>query len=262
MDRMDDMRLGQLLRAARIRRGWRQCDVAARAGVSQQTVSRLERGMVAACRVEDVRRVASILEIQLEFHARWRGGEGARLISAQHSAMAEDASNRLPRFGWVVRPEVSFSIWGERGVIDLLAWHPQHAALLVVELKTELVDVGEMLGTLDRKRRLAREVARDYGWTPRSVSACVLLLQSRTNRRHVAQHAAVLRAALPADGRALRGWLAHPSEAIAALAFLPNPPSVSTRPGSGGLRRVRTASRRPLRAQPISERPAAGRPGA
>ena len=48
---------------------------------------------------------------------------------------------------WVVRPEVSFSIYGERGVIDVLAWHPARRAILVIELKTELVDINELMGT-------------------------------------------------------------------------------------------------------------------
>ena len=65
----------------------------------------------------------------------------------------------------VVAPEgAPFSVYGERGVIDMLIWHPARRALLVVELKTEIVDVNELLGTLDRKRRLAKRIARERGW--------------------------------------------------------------------------------------------------
>ena len=32
---------------------------------------------------------------------------------------------------WIVEPEVSFSIYGERGVIDILAWHPTSRILLL-----------------------------------------------------------------------------------------------------------------------------------
>lgn len=35
-------------------------------------------------------------------------------------------------------PEVSFSIYGQRGVIDILAWHAATRSLLVIELKTEM----------------------------------------------------------------------------------------------------------------------------
>ncbi len=71
------------------------------------------------------------------------------------------------------RPEVSFAVYGERGVIDILAWHPGERALLVIELKTEIVDIQDLIGTVDRKRRLARVVARDRGWVRRRASAAV-----------------------------------------------------------------------------------------
>ena len=46
----------------------------------------------------------------------------------------------------MLAPEVSFSIYGERGVIDILAWHPGRRALLIIELKTDIVDVNELVG--------------------------------------------------------------------------------------------------------------------
>ena len=39
---------------------------------------------------------------------------------------------------WRLSPEVSFSVYGERGIIDVLAWHPKTKILLVIELKTEV----------------------------------------------------------------------------------------------------------------------------
>ena len=51
---------------------------------------------------------------------------------------------------------MSFSIFGERGVIDVAAWNAEHRALLVIELKTDIVDVNELVGTFDRKVRLGR----------------------------------------------------------------------------------------------------------
>jgi hypothetical protein len=75
--------------------------------------------------------------------------------------------------GWSIAPEVSFSIWGERGLIDILAWHAPTRSLLVIELKTAIVDVSGLVGTVDRKRRLAPEIARSRGWQvglPRSAA--------------------------------------------------------------------------------------------
>ena len=41
---MDDQRLGTAIRTVRERRHWRQVDLAARCGISQPAISRLERG--------------------------------------------------------------------------------------------------------------------------------------------------------------------------------------------------------------------------
>jgi hypothetical protein len=152
--------------------------------------------------------------------ARWRGGDADRLLSRRHSLLAESfASFMESAAGWVVEPEVSFAVYGERGIIDQLAWHAGTGHLLVIELKTEFVDVNEMLGTLDRKVRLARTVAAGRGWRARQVSAWLIASATRTNRRHAAEHAALLRSRLRLDGRQLRPFLRNPSEATSGLAF-------------------------------------------
>jgi hypothetical protein len=53
---------------------------------------------------------------------------------------------------------------GERGIIDVLAWHAGRRCLLVIELKTELVDPAALLAQVDRYRRLALALARERGW--------------------------------------------------------------------------------------------------
>ena len=46
---------------------------------------------------------------------------------------------------------------------------------------------------------------------PPSVSIWVIVADGHTNRRRVPGHRAMLRAALPADGRAIEGWLRRPA---------------------------------------------------
>jgi transcriptional regulator with XRE-family HTH domain len=210
---MADWRVGAALRAVRIRRGWRQVDVAAAAGVSDSLISRLERGRIDNVPIETVRRVLATLDIRLDLVPRWRGGDLDRLLNARHSALHEEVArwlaDRYP--DWIAAPEVSFSIAGERGVIDMLAWHPARRALLVIELKTEIVDVNELLGIHDRKRRLARRIGRDRAWPAEIVGSALVVVASRTNRRRIDAHQAALRNSLPDDGRRLRAWLADPS---------------------------------------------------
>ena len=239
---MNDARLGAVVRAVRLRRNLTQAELAATAGVSHGTVSLVERGHGEQLSLVTARRVTSALDIRLEYVAWWRGGDLDRLLSRRHSCLADDVAGfLLSQPGWTVEPEVSFSIYGERGSVDQLAWHADSASLLIIELKTEFVDINEMLGTLDRKRRLARAIVADRGWQPASVSVWLIVADSRTNRRHAAQHRTLLRAALPLDGRWLRPYLARPSSATRGMAFWP-----SANPGSTRTNRAPTsASRRP-----------------
>jgi transcriptional regulator with XRE-family HTH domain len=237
---MDDARVGGALRAVRIRRGLRQQDVAREAGVSQNTISRAERGLVNGMTLDRIRAIGQAVGVMIDLQPRWRGGELDRLLGARHSALHEAVARRFAALpGWTAVPEVTFSEYGERGAIDVLAWHAPTRTLLVIELKTELIDVQEMLGTLDRKRRLARKVAGDRGWDAAVVAVWVILAEHRTNRRRVDEHRAVLRAALPTDGRTMNAWLLAPRGPVSALSFWPRSDGATGRGALAPVRRVR-----------------------
>jgi transcriptional regulator with XRE-family HTH domain len=239
---MDDIRFGSVVRRLRIRAGLRQLDLAAMRGVSPSTISRIERGHLSSVSVATLRRVAAGLEIRLDLVPRWRGGDLDRLRNSRHSILHEAVARDLAqRPGWIFRPEVSFAIWGERGVVDVLAFHPGHRALLVIELKTEVVDVNDLVGTLDRKARLAVEIAATCGWSvPRdvTVSAWVIVAPGRTNRRRIHAHQTMLRAAYPLDGRSVAGWLAKPDRSVRCLSFWPDSHRGTVGTGQGSVRRV------------------------
>lgn len=238
---MDDIRLGSAIRLVRQRRGWRQQDLADKSGVSQSAVSRMELGRLGPQSIDSVRAVAAALEIRVDLVPRWRAGDLDRLASGRHSALHESVArmfrDQLP--AWVLAPEVSFAIYRDRGVIDILAWHPGQRALLVIELKTEFVDMNETIGTFDRKRRLARQIARERGWDPVTVSAWMIVSSSRTNRRRADAHEAMLRAALPDDNRAMRRWLREPEGSVGTLSFWTDTRGAGGGPGLRPIRRVR-----------------------
>ena len=237
---MDAHRLGNTIRTLRIRLGLRQIDVAHRARVSGSDVSRIERGLADRIAGARVRAVAQAVDAWLDYSLRWRGGELDRLVGARHAGMHEALARWLAEVGgWELAPEVSFSIYGERGVIDALAWHSATRTPLVTELKTELVDVSEVLGTFDRKRRLAARTAAERGWAPAAVGAWLLVADGRTNHRRLADHRAVLRAALPDDGRSIEGWLRAPRGSLAALSFLPDRHSAGLSVRLAATKRVR-----------------------
>lgn len=223
---MSDDRIGSAFRAVRLRRGPRQHDVAVAAGVSHGLISLMERGHVGSVTVETLRQVGSVLEIRLDIRPRWRGGELDRLLNSGHSALAEAVTVELRSLGWVVAPEVSFSHYGERGYIDLLAWHAPTRTLLVIELKTLIVDVQELIGVTDMKTRNALRVAAARGWSAVTVAT------------------AVLRSAYPSDGRNARRWLRRPCGPVAGLLFYANANPRSTGVRTSGRQRVHVPSRK------------------
>jgi hypothetical protein len=137
--------------------------------------------------------------------------------------------SRLPE--WIIEPEVTFSIFGERGSIDLLAWHPGRRVLLIVEVKSAIGDIGGLVRQVDRYRRLARDIARQRGWNVETVGVWVVVVDGRTARRRLAEHRTTLRRAFPADGHAIEAWLNDPAGELSALSFVPLDHDVTARRG-------------------------------
>lgn len=231
----------------RIRLAWTQAMVAAKAGISRTSYSEIERGRIEQVSLHRLRRVAAVLEVRLPLEPRWRGAAIDRVLSSGHAAMSERVTKLLIDAGWEVRPEVSFNHFGERGIVDLVAWHSATRTLLLVELKTELADINDLLGVTDRRRRLAAHIVAPFGWAPRTVGQMVVVAGGRTNHRRLADHRTVLRAAFPSDGRAVSGWLARPNGVLAALWFLPD--------AGPGVKRRATAPRLRVRGMKASVSP-------
>ena len=123
--------------------------------------------------------------------------------------------------GWIVRIEVSYAIYGERGSIDLLVWHEATQTLLVIEVKTDVVSVEETLRKHDEKARLAGRIAAEqFAWRPRAVGRLLVLPGLVTPRRRVERHASVLEVAYPARGVAIRAWLRQPTGPMSGILFL------------------------------------------
>jgi transcriptional regulator with XRE-family HTH domain len=237
---MDDQRVGRTVRALRRRLGWRQADVAAASGVSQDAVSRVELGRVAGLSLRSVRRIASALDADAVITFRWRGGDLDRLLDEGHAALLGAVTGILARHGWVVQPEVTYSIFGERGSVDILAWHAPTRTLLVVEVKTELTSIEETLRRHDVKARLAPQIAANrFGWRPRAVGRLLVLPALSTPRRRVGRHAAVLDRAYPARGAQVRAWMRAPVSYLNGILFVPLTRQARARDGGVSRKRVR-----------------------
>ena len=220
---MDASRLGADVRLLRRRRRWTQVRLGREAGVPRWVIGAIEIGRadtIAAGRLRSVAcALGGVLSVRIFFH-----GEGLdRLRDRRHARLVDGLVTLLRLGGWLVATEVSFNEFGERGSIDVLAFHPPTGALLVIEVKSVVPDLGGMLMTLDRKVRLARRIAHDQrGWPATSVSRLLVLPEDRTARRRVADHAATFEIALPSRNVAVRRWLRAPGASMAGLMFLPD----------------------------------------
>lgn len=218
--------------------------------MSRATVSLAERGHIAALPLDRARAVGTVLQVRLDVVPRWRAGELDRLLDAAHAALVDQVIGMLRKHDWEVTPEASYSIYGERGSIDVLAWHATRRVVLVVEVKSRIVDVQALLTGIHRKRRLAMQIAVEHGWPATSASTATLLAvaDGRTNRRRLAEHHVTLRSAFPGDGRGLRGWLRDPIGLGAFLAFLPYAQGRNARFTPPPITQVRQRRRGPGRA--------------
>jgi len=218
---MNRVAIGRSLRALRLRKRWRQKDLARKVGIGQPAVSGVEAGEVGAVSITTLERLLAAVDAELVVYVRWRGGDLDRLLDAAHADLVERATKLLRDLGWEVLPEVSFSEFGERGSIDILAWHRESRSILVVEVKSEITAIEETLRRHDVKVRLAPKIAFDrFGERPMHVGRLLVLPDSASTRRRLASHAATFEVTYPARGRSVTRWLADPTGPIAGVVML------------------------------------------
>ena len=231
-------RIGRQIRALRKHRRWRQEDLAGRIGCSRELISRIENDRLDNVPAGKVRACVEELGGYLRVEVQWHGERLPRLMDARHAALQNRFAQMLQGWGWEVRAEVSFNHYGDRGRIDVLGWHATTRTVGVTEIKPRLGDAQETLGRLDIKARIARTVAGDLGWAPTRIVPMLVLDEGATQRRHVAEHAALFRR-YAIRGRSALSWLRTPDGTAPSglLLFLSSPNS-----HGGDTRRDRGAS--------------------
>jgi transcriptional regulator with XRE-family HTH domain len=231
-----------VIRALRQRQGKRQADIALAARCSATTVSRIELGDWESLAFGRLLAVADVVGVHLEVAAHWQGAAMDRVLDEGHARLLAAVARLLESWGWVTRFEVTYSEYGERGSIDLLAWHAGTATLAVFEIKTELGSVEGLLRPLNAKCRLAGKVAREqFGWHAARVAAIVVFPERVAIRRQVARHQTVLGGSLPATSRDIRSWLQRPTGVVRGIWFLSNSHGEGVRTNPSAIRRVRAA---------------------
>ncbi len=156
-------------------------------------------------------KVAGAVGARVVVRLDWQGEQLDRLIDARHAALVDLVVRETSGHGWLCATEATFNVYGERGSVDVLAFHPESGVLLVIEVKSAIPEIGGMLMTLDRKVRLAPRIAADRGWKPASVGRLLVVGDGRTTRRRLDEHRSMFDSAFPVRGWAARRWLARPA---------------------------------------------------
>lgn len=204
------MTFGRGFRALRVRKRLRQEDLAKAAGVSRGVIARIERGAAERVTVETLEKVARPLGARVVCRLTWNGEGLDRLLDKAHAGIVDQVVRILRDAGWLAATEVTFNHFGERGSIDVFAFHGDTRVVLVVEVKSVVPDVQATLVTLDRKRRLAVEIGRERGWDAATVATLLVVRDDRTARRRVNQHGATFGTAFPDRIARIRTWIRKP----------------------------------------------------
>ena len=184
---------------------------------ARTSISRIERGRSMAYR-PDAAPVFAVFDAEIVRTSAGAAASGpARRPCARRARRARVA--RLGGDGWEVVPEVSYSTFGERGSIDLLAWHQATRTLLVIEIKTELTSIEETMRRHDRRSRLAATVVATSAMagTRSRLRGCSYYLATMSRRAYA--HGQVGRGSVRhapdrrcvPDGPRGRAWLAAPA---------------------------------------------------
>ena len=219
-----------------------------RAQVAQATVSMAERGHVASLSMATVRRLFAVVDAGFEGTVLWRGGGIDRLLDERHAQLVGASVAGLSALGWRVLVEATYSVFGERGSIDVLAGHDATRSLLVEEVKSELTSIEAVGRKTDEKLRLARRMLcrERFGWTPIAAARVLVLPATDAARRAVARHAALLDAAFPTRGREVTMWLRRPTGDLSGVLFVSDINGRVLSATGGGSQRVRRAAARPV----------------
>ena len=187
--------------------------VADAAYVSRGYVAAIEAG-TANPTLDVVERIGTVLGLEADLVLRPPTLiEPARQRDLVHARSIAYVERRLRAAGWETAREVEIVQARSHGWIDIVAFHPRSESLLVIEIKTRLVDLGSVERQVGWYARAASDVARRTGWMPRRIVTWLLVLASAEVDRVIAINNQLLGAAFPMRAREMLEWLSdgrHP----------------------------------------------------
>lgn len=215
------MSFAELCRDTRTLLDITQAELAAAVGVSRSSIAGIETARVNAT-LDVVMRIGDVLGLDLEIVGRSPSVIDPRPSGVVHGRCSAYAGRRFGRHGWSIRREVEIIHGRSHGWIDLLAFHPGSATLVIVEIKTRLDDLGAIERQLAWYERAAREVAATMGWRPVTIVSWLLLLNSEEVELSLRRERELLRAGFPERASQMRPVLdgGRPSGSGRGLALI------------------------------------------
>jgi len=193
--------LGREVRASRVRRRWTQAHLGGLVGVTQSTISQLERGHGGTLSLDLWQRVFLILGRPL----RWEAGRDPQqdVADAGHLELQELVLRLGPRVGFVGTFEMPMGSGGSRHSTDVGLRDDRRRILGLIECWNAPDDLGAAARSSASKVARAEEVAIAIGHgEPYRVASCWVVRATTRNRRLFAKYEASLRSRFPGSSSA------------------------------------------------------------
>ena len=155
-----------------------------------------------------VTRIARALDLDVDLVVRppvTVGGPGQR--DAVHAWCSGYVDRRLRRAGLLTAREVEIVHARSHGWIDLLAFAPRTTTLIIIEIKTQLDDLGALERQIGWYERSAIPAARRLGWEPVRVVTWLVVLATAENEVTIFGNRAIFDLAFPVRATAVSAWL-------------------------------------------------------
>jgi transcriptional regulator with XRE-family HTH domain len=199
--------IGRAIRSTAESFGWSQRELARRLDTNQTAIRRLQTG---GATINSHLATAALdqLGIRLSIDANPVGLPGRReQRDVVHARCCGYVARQLTKRGWQVRSEVEIGEGRFRGWIDLLAYRPSDGALLVIEVKTEIDDIGRILRSLGWYVRSSRDAAQAFGWQPRVIIPVLIALATVETDARLAANGDLVRNDLSGGAADLAAWI-------------------------------------------------------
>lgn len=133
-------------------------------------------------------RVLTALDVEVDLRLLGPSAAESPQRDRAHARCVAYVARRLSQNGFLVATEAEVGTGRWRGFVDILAFDPRSHTLLVIEVKTEIRDIGAIDRQLGSYEQASWPAAHARGWRPRSVIGVLLVLATQENDRRLMEH--------------------------------------------------------------------------